>query len=74
MNEPEVEGDAEKVTTPPVGDMAVPAEVSVTVAVQVVGPVTGILAGEHNTLIEDVLFVAVAAPAPVLVMCRESPP
>ena len=73
LNAPDVEGDAEKVTVPPVGVIAVPDDVSVTVAVQVVGPVTGTLAGEQETLMDEVLFVAVTVPAPLLVAWRESP-
>ena len=73
-NEPEVDGDAVKVTVPPVGVTAVPEEVSVTVAVQVVGPVTGIVVGEHEIEMDEVLLVAETAPAPVLVIWRESPP
>jgi len=73
VKEPEVEGDAENVTVPPVGVTAVPGEVSVTVAVQVVGPVTGIVVGEHEIEMDDALLVAVTAAAPLLVMCNESP-
>jgi hypothetical protein len=73
LKEPDVEGDAENVTVPPVGVMAVPEDVSDTVAVQVVGPVTGTLAGEQETLMEVVLVVAMTVPAPLLVVWRESP-
>jgi len=73
LNEPEVEGEAEKVTVPPVGVITVPAEVSVTVAVHVVDAVTGMLAGEQRMLMEVVLTVAMTVPAPLLVVWRESP-
>ena len=53
--DPEADGDAVKVTVPPVGATAVPGDVSVTVALHVVGPVTGTLAGAQETVMDDVL-------------------
>jgi len=65
---PEVVGDAEKVTVPPVGVTTVPDVVSVTVAVHVLGAVTGRVVGEHEIVMDEALFVADTVPAPVLVM------
>jgi len=74
VNDPELDGEAENVTVPPVGVILVPGEVSDTVAVQVELAVTGTLAGEHDMLIDEVLTVAVTAVTPGLEMWLESPP
>ena len=71
---PSPDGVAKNVTVPPAGAIGVPGDVSLTVAVQVDGALTGTLEGEHDTLIEDDLLLAVTAAAPELEACRESPP
>jgi hypothetical protein len=74
LKAPSPVGETEKVTVPPVGEIWVPLEVSDTVAVQVVVPVTGMLVGVQEIAIDDVLLAAVTAAAPELVACSESPP
>lgn len=55
---PEDAGASEKVTVP-VGVTRVPGLVSVTVAVQVLGTLTGTEAGEHDIEVEVARFVTV---------------
>ncbi len=60
--------------TLPVGVLAVPSDVSATVAVHVLVPEVVIVAGEHATVVLVVLRLTVIEPVPVLVRCVESPP
>jgi len=59
--------------TVPVGVLAVPPLVSLTVAVQVVDPPTGTLAGVQLTLVLVARFVTVTVVVPELVACVVSP-
>jgi hypothetical protein len=64
----------EKVTVP-VGVIAPAPDVSVTVAVQLVATLSKTLAGEHDTVVLDVLIVEVTVKAPlVLPVWTLSPP
>ena len=60
--------------TVPVGALAVPPEVSVTVAVQVVAEFTTTEDGEQLTLVDVVRVVTVSEAVPELPACVESPP
>jgi len=60
--------------TVPVGVLAVPLSVSVTVAVQVVEPSTGTVAGLQLTAVEVERFVTVTVVVPELATWVESPP
>ena len=60
--------------TAPAGTVAVPALVSVTVAVHVVGASTGTDGGVQVTLVDVDRFVTVTLVAPLLVLCAVSPP
>jgi len=71
---PRVHGEPVKVPVPllvkarvPVGALVVPAEVSVTVAVQVVGELTGIEEGAHATAVVVVRLLTVPLAVPELV-------
>jgi hypothetical protein len=75
-----VQGEPVKVPVPllpnatvPVGALAVPVEVSVTVAVQVVGEFTGKEAGVQLTAVVVVRVVTVSAKVPELVLWFVSP-
>jgi len=60
--------------TVPVGVAVVPAAVSLTAAVQVVGAFTGIVAGRQLTEVAVERVVTVTVVVPELVACVPSPP
>jgi hypothetical protein len=67
-------GPPEPNVTLPVGVLAVPASVSVTVAVQVDGAPTATAPGEQVTLVEVERWFTVTVSVPLLVWWVESPP
>ena len=60
--------------TVPEGRTTFPLSLSDTVAVQVVSPLTGTLAGTHDTLVELLLTVAVTVSVPEEPLWSPSPP
>ncbi len=72
LNEPAA--PVEVKLTEPVGVIAVPGEVSVTVAVHVDAWAIGTDDGAHATAVLVVRTVTLMVPLPLLVACIESPP
>jgi hypothetical protein len=60
--------------TVPAGVTAPVPEVSVTVAVHVLGVLSKTLAGLHTTEVDDALIVEARVKVPLLPECTESPP
>jgi len=70
---PKVPTPLEVKLTVPLGVLVVPVSVSFTVAVQVVVPPTGTVAGVQLTLVEVERFVTATVVVPELVACVASP-